>query len=47
MLWEVTVTQVIEADDFFDAIEEIRKIKPEAEEVIGVCPYIEDKYMTD
>lgn len=47
MLWEVTTTQLIEADEFFEAVDEIKRIKPETEEVISICPYIEDEYMID
>jgi len=45
MLWEATVTQLIEADDFFEAVDKIKEIKQDAEEVVSVCPFIEEDFI--
>lgn len=43
MKWEVHYTRIVEADDFFDAVEEVKKINNEVGEVMTVCPYIEEE----
>lgn len=45
MLWEVHYTKVIEADNFFDAVDEVKKEDKDVESVISVCPFIEDEYI--
>ena len=45
MLWEVTYTKVIEADNFFDAVDDVKDSDKDIESVISVCPFIEDEYI--
>lgn len=45
MLWEVTFTRVIEADDFFDAVDTAKDSVKDIEEVVSVCPYLEEDYI--
>ena len=45
-LWEVHYTKIIEANDFFDAVDKAREIQKNEAEVVSVCPaYIEDEYI--
>lgn len=46
MLWEVTFTKQIEAEDFFDAVDVAKQQQNDESEVISVCPaYIEEDYI--
>lgn len=42
MDFEVHYTRKIEADDFFDAAEIAKKTVKDIEEVISICPFIEE-----
>ncbi len=42
MIWEVHYTRHIEADNFFDAVEKAKEDFNEIEEVISVCPFVEE-----
>lgn len=42
MIFEVHFTRLVEADNFFDAVEDAKEIVEDIEEVISVCPYVED-----
>ena len=44
MKWEVTLMMNVEANNFFDAVEEAKKLVSENQEVISVCPCIEEEY---
>lgn len=44
MLWEVTFTKQVEADDFFEAVDLAKRLQTDSE-VISVCPYIEEDYI--
>lgn len=45
MLWEVTFTRQVEADDFFEAVDTAKEIQNDESEVISVCPYIEEDFI--
>lgn len=45
MLWEVTFTKQIEAEDFFDAVDVAKQQQNDDSEVISVCPYIEEDFI--
>lgn len=42
MIWEAHYTRLVEADDFFDAVESVKNTVEDTEEVISVCPFVED-----
>lgn len=42
MDFEVHYTRKIEADDFFEAAEIAKKTVEDIEEVISICPFIEE-----
>lgn len=44
MQWEATFTKIIEAEDFFEAVDKIKNMEKDAKDVVGVCPYIEEDY---
>lgn len=45
MLWEVTYIRVIEADNFFDAVDAVKESDKDIKNVVSVCPFIEDEYI--
>lgn len=47
MEFEVHYTRKIEADDFFEAVEFVKNKINDVEEVITVCPFVEEDMMTD
>lgn len=47
MEWEIHYTRVIEADDFFDAVDKIKYDVNDIEDVISVCPFVEDEDMME
>lgn len=42
MQWEAHYTRIIEAEDFFDAVEKVKKTIDDVEEVMTVCPFVEE-----
>lgn len=42
MIFEVHFTRLVEADNFFDAVDNVKEIVEDAEEVVGVCPFVEE-----
>ena len=47
MEWEVHYTRIIEAEDFFDAIDKVKYDVEDVEDVISVCPFMEDEDMME
>lgn len=45
MKFEIHYTRIVEADDFFDAVE-IAKHLNNVEEVMSVCPFLEEDMIT-
>ena len=43
-LWEVHYIKKVEADDFFEAVEKVKEMDKDIEEVVSVCPYTEIDY---
>ena len=42
MIFEVHYTRTVEADDFFEAAEIAKNTIEKTEEIISICPFIED-----
>ena len=42
MIFEVHFTRLVEADNFFDAVDNVKEIVKDAEEVVSVCPFVEE-----
>ena len=45
--WEVHYTKVVEADDFFEAVDCVKELDNDIESVISVCPFIEEEYIPE
>lgn len=42
MIYEIHYIKKVEAEDFFEAVEKAKEQRKDMDEVISVCPYIED-----
>lgn len=47
MIWETHYVKLVEADNFFDAVEKVKESFDDVEEVISVCPFIEEDMMKE
>ena len=45
MKYEVHYMRTVEADDFFDAVQVVKDNVEDVEEVVSVCPFIEEDDM--
>ncbi len=42
MMWEVHYIKTVESDNFFDAVEKVKENFDDIEEVVSVCPFMEE-----